>query len=100
MGWRLSGPGLHEPGITVTIWGDPQTGLPIRIESYSALEGVKSTLSDFVFNVDLDKSLFSVEPPAGYTVQTVQVDASEPAEKDLIALLREYAEWMQAQRRP
>ena len=30
--------------------------------------GVKSTMSDFVFNVEMDESLFSVEPPAGYEV--------------------------------
>jgi outer membrane lipoprotein-sorting protein len=94
VGWRLSGPGLQEPGLTATIWGDPQTGLPIRLESYYALHGQKSTCSDFVFNVDLDASLFSLEPPAGYTVQTVQVDASQPTEKDLIALLREYSTLM------
>lgn len=94
VGWRVSGPGLHQPGATVVIWGDPETGLPIRIESYSALEGVKSTLSDFVFNVDLDELLFSAEPPAGYTVQTVEVDASQPTEEDLIALLRQYSTLM------
>jgi outer membrane lipoprotein-sorting protein len=94
VGWRLSGPGLQEPGLTATIWGDPQTGLPIRLESYYALHGQKSTCSDFVLNVDLDASLFSLEPPAGYTVRTVQVDASQPTEKDLIALLREYSTLM------
>ena len=50
--------------------------------------------SDFAFNVDLDESLFSIEPPAGYTVQTVQVDASQPMEKDLITLLRQYSTLM------
>lgn len=94
VGWRVSGPGLHAPGFTVTIWGDPQAGLPIRIESYSVLEGVKSTMSDFAFNVDLDESLFSIVPPTGYTVQTVEVDASPPTEEDLITLLREYSKWM------
>jgi hypothetical protein len=58
------------------------------------LDGVKSTLSDFAFNVDLDESLFSIEPPTGYTVQTVEVDASQPTENDLITLLREYSKWM------
>ena len=29
---------------------------------------VKTTMSDFEFNVDMDESLFSVEPPAGYEV--------------------------------
>jgi hypothetical protein len=94
VGWRVSGPGLHEPGVTVTIWGDPRTGLPIRVECYSALDGLKRTLSDFAFNVDLDESLFSIEPPTGYTVQTVEVDASQPTEKDLITLLCEYSTLM------
>ncbi len=58
------------------------------------MEGVKCTQSDFAFNVELDESLFSIEPPAGYTVQTVQVDASQPMEKDLITLLRQYSTLM------
>ena len=52
------------------LWGDPKTGLPVRVEMTSGMEGsVKATFSDFVFNVDMDESLFSLEPPAGYTVQ-------------------------------
>ncbi len=47
-------------------------------------------MSDFVFNVEMDESLFSVEPPVGYTVQNMKVDVSPPEEKDLIATFREY----------
>jgi hypothetical protein len=60
----------------------------------SGIEGsVKATLSDFVFNVDIDESLFSLEPPAGYrvTVQNVKTDVSPPEEKDLIEMFREYS---------
>ncbi len=88
VGWRLSGPGLHEPGVTATIWGDPKTGLPIRVESFYALTGQKSTMSDCTLNPDLDESLFSLEPPAGYKVLNIQTDLSPVAEKDLVETLR------------
>jgi len=77
------------------LWGDPKTGLPVRLEMTSGIEGnVKATFSDFVFNVDMDESLFSLEPPAGYTVtvRNVKTDVSPPEEKDLIEVFREYSE--------
>jgi hypothetical protein len=59
------------------------------------MEGsVKTTFSDFVFNVDMDESLFSLEPPAGYTVRNVRnakTDHSPEEEKDLIEMFREYS---------
>ena len=76
------------------MWGDPKTGLPVRVKMISGIEGsVKATFSDFVFNVDMDESLFSLEPPAGYTVtvRNVKTDVSPPEEKDLIEMFREYS---------
>jgi outer membrane lipoprotein-sorting protein len=76
------------------LWGDPKTGLPVRVEMTSGIEGsVKATLSDFMFNVDMDESLFSLEPPAGYavTVRNVKTDVSPPEEKDLTEMFREYS---------
>ena len=53
-------------------------------------------MSDFEFNVDMDESLFSVEPPAGYElgsffISTPTIDGSTTKEKDLIETLREYS---------
>ena len=74
------------------LWGDPKTGLPVRVEMTSGIEGsVKATFSDFVFNVDMDESLFSLEPPAGYTVRNAKTDHSPEEEKDLIEMFREYS---------
>ena len=74
------------------LWGDPKTGLPVRVEMTSGMEGsVKATFSDFVFNVDMDESLFSLEPPAGYTVRNAKTDHSPEEEKDLIEMFREYS---------
>jgi len=85
VGFRITG-----KGTVMSMWGDPKTGLPVRAETTKGMLGnAKVTMSDFVFNVDLDKSLFSVEPPAGYTVQNVKLDASPVQEKDLIETFRE-----------
>jgi hypothetical protein len=92
VGWRVSGPGLHEPGITVTIWGDPQTGLPIRMESSYAMGGHKGTMSEFILNPDFDESIFNLDPPAGYKVVNIQTDNSPVAEKDLTETLRRFGE--------
>lgn len=74
------------------LWGDPKTGLLVRVEMTSGMEvSVKATFSAFVFNVDLDESLFSLEPPAGYTVRNAKTDQSPEEEKDLIEMFREYS---------
>ena len=63
------------------LWGDPKTGQPVRLEmTMPTAPNVTTTMSDFAFNVDLDESLFSVEPPAGYEVihgPTTDVSAKE-----------------------
>ena len=90
-GQRVVGFRVRSKGMVTSLWGDPKTGLPVRAEMTMAVySNAKTTLSDFEFNVDLDPSLFSVEPPAGYTVQSQQIDVSLPEEKDLIAAFREY----------
>lgn len=61
-----------------TYWVDPKTKLPVRVEkSVSSRDPsvVPShwVLSDFIFDQDLDASLFSTEPPEGYTVKTEKI---------------------------
>ncbi len=58
---------------TRTYWVDPKTKLPIRIEiSFQATTpGIGSSdfvLSDFIFDAPMDPSLFSTDPPEGYSV--------------------------------
>jgi hypothetical protein len=73
-----------------TVWADADTLLPIRIEysigSGSSM-GVKGTIaySSFIFNIEMDESLFSV--PEGYDVKTIALDVSETTEEDLIQAL-------------
>ncbi len=47
-------------------------------------------MSNFRYDMDLDPSLFSLEPPAGYTVQNME--AKMPVEDDLVNILRLIAE--------
>jgi outer membrane lipoprotein-sorting protein len=104
-GHKVVGYQLTMPDKVIILWGDPKAGLPIRIEQrFVAAEPEKFvaereskstsaiTMTDFVLNLPLDESLFSLEPPAGYTVVRGEVDASSPREKDLIEALRCYSD--------
>lgn len=96
-GRRVMGFSLSVRGVTINVWGDPKTRLPVRIESTMALmPHLKITQSDFEFNVPMDESLFSVEPPAGYqvTVKGRQPrDDTPETEKDLIQIFRYYSQY-------
>ena len=73
----------------MTLWADPATQLPVRIESTSAGPPKSEVaMTNFEFNIELDRSLFSVEIPDGYTVVDVNVVLSPPSENELIAALR------------
>lgn len=93
-GRRLVGYRLTGHGLICDLWGDPKTGMPVRIEKRSPSNpSMKPSIcSDFVFNADLDASLFSLEPPAGYKVQKLTADISPAQEKDLVETLRRYAQ--------
>jgi outer membrane lipoprotein-sorting protein len=58
---------VKEAGAMVLV--NPDTGLPLAVE-YRELPGGRSiTLCDFVFDQSVAADLFSLEPPAGYTVE-------------------------------
>ena len=73
-----------------TLWVEPDSLLPVQIEEISRLSpDTRTVYTDFAFNVALDQSLFSLDPPAGYTV--VARTAPRPAtEKDLIELFCQF----------
>lgn len=86
--------------MTMTIWGDPQTKLPIEIESTIGADvaSFQMTMRDFVFNAPLEDSLFSTEPPAGYKVKESSQPAVDytalvklPPEEHVIKILKFYA---------
>ena len=77
------------------IWADPQTALPVRTETETRMRGQPTlhiVMSDFRFNVELDESLFSLDPPEGYTVQELKLDVSGSTDHRLAETLRFLAE--------
>jgi hypothetical protein len=74
----------------LTIWADPKTALPIRIE---ILQGqVFTVLKNIEFDVPVDKSLVSMDIPVGYTMQETEINMREFTVQDFIESLRIRAE--------
>jgi hypothetical protein len=81
---------VEKTGLNIALWADAKSLLPVQIEMTTGSSTF--TMSHIVFDVDLDESLFSLEIPAGYSVTTLEIDGSDPEEKDLIDLFRTWAE--------
>ena len=94
IGYRVTRNRGLDDGIVMTLWGDSKTGLPVRVERIIRSSGEIDTLtmSDFAFDVALDESLFSTEPPAGYTTMNLRWDFPPAGEKELIETLRLYSQ--------
>jgi len=74
-GRRAEGFVLQIGATEVTIWADPKSSLPIRVENVtSGATEVRIVMTDFEVGVDLDESLFSLDVPEGYTVQEMQLE--------------------------
>ncbi len=78
----------------LTLWGDPVTGLPVRVELvWSGDPHTEVTMSHFELNEKLDPKLFDTTPPAGYQIQKIDFDLSQPGEQTLVETLRLLADW-------
>ncbi len=77
-------------GRDFVIWADLKSGLPVRIEIQQAMYGaMKIIMTDFEYNIDMDESLFSLEPPADYKLITLdKPDLGAPTETDLIETMK------------
>jgi outer membrane lipoprotein-sorting protein len=53
---------------------------------------LKTVMSDFVWNAELDESLFSLEPPKEYTVEKKQFDTAKTIRNSLVQALTFWAE--------
>jgi len=89
-GQRLIGFRAKHPKAEITIWADPVTALPVRIEH---IEGqLKTICKNVVFDVPMDDKLFSMDVPEGYKQQQTQLDLQSATEQDFIDGLRIRAE--------
>ncbi|HEY2157439.1 MAG TPA: DUF2092 domain-containing protein [Isosphaeraceae bacterium] len=84
-----------QDGLPVLAWVDPKTRLPLRIDVDDRIGGkqVKATLSDFRLDPPLDDALFRTEPPAGYSLQTINGGTLFAKPEEVVPrLLRAYAD--------
>jgi len=75
----------------VTIWADPQTAHPLRIEAQIGQE-FAFIMKNFEFDTPVDDALVSMELPAGYTEQEATSDLTDVTEQDFVEGLRVFAE--------
>ena len=75
---------------TITIWANPETALPVRIEQKTP--NMQIVCNNLQFDVVLDESLFSMEVPDNYVIQKARIDFKESSESGFIESLRIWAE--------
>jgi hypothetical protein len=75
----------------VTIWADPQTAVPIRIDVQIG-QDLAFTMKNFEFDVEVDELLVSMDVPPGYTLKDTQMDLGNATEEDFVESLRIWAE--------
>jgi len=80
----------RHPKAEVTIWADPETALPVRIEQVSGQ--LKIICKNVKFDVPMDDSLFSMDVPEGYKLKEVELDLMGATEEEFIEGLRIRAE--------
>ncbi|HSW00765.1 MAG TPA: hypothetical protein VLI39_11375 [Sedimentisphaerales bacterium] len=78
------------PKAEITLWADAKTGLPVRIEQKEGQMLV--IVKNLQFDVPMEDALFSMEVPAGYSEQKMQLDLFGSTEADFIEGLRILAE--------
>jgi hypothetical protein len=85
---------------TFTLWSDPNTRLPVEIESMigAPSEAIQMTMRDFVFDAPVEDALFSTEAPSGYQLKEKQqpkVDFEAlvklPPEEHVVRILKFYS---------
>jgi hypothetical protein len=93
-GRRAEGFCIRRGSTELKIWADEKTALPLRVEKVAAFgaDEVRTVMSDFQFNVDVDESGFSLDVPAGYTVRRGRVNCAKSPVAHLVDALKLAAE--------
>ena len=89
-GRELQGFRADHPLVSLTIWADPETSMPVRVEQTESQMTI--VCFDMKFDVEMDASLFSMEAPEGYTVQETSLDLAGGDEAAFIEFLRTMAQ--------
>jgi hypothetical protein len=88
IGFQASGPNEK-----ITIWADPKTAKPIRIEMLLAQKSLY-ILKNIEFDVQIDESLVSMDVPSGYTLNNTEFNLRDFTEQDFIEGLRIWAKYL------
>ena len=77
---------VNNLGMQMTIWVDPATRLPILLESSNRIDGkeIRSTVSDFQIDPEMDDGLFRTDPPTGYALRKGESDTRSMDEKTFL----------------
>jgi hypothetical protein len=75
----------------VTIWADPQTAIPIRIDVQIG-QDLGFIMKNFEFDVDVDELLVSMDVPDGYTLKKTDMNLGNASEEDFVESLRIWAD--------
>ncbi len=93
-GRMLDGFRVREADTVTTLWIDPASGRPARVElEFPSAPGMNVIMSDFQLDADLADSFFSLEPPEGYVPIEIQADAAGVGERDFTEFLRAWSQW-------
>ncbi|HUG18377.1 MAG TPA: hypothetical protein VMM56_05330, partial [Planctomycetaceae bacterium] len=74
--------------IELSVWVDPESKLPVRIEEHRRYKeddqeiSAQVVMDQFVFDAPLDQKLFSFDPPEGYKVQSYGTAKLSPPNED------------------
>ena len=83
---------------SITIWANPETGLPLRIEQKTP--NMTILCDNMEFDVPFDEARFSMQIPDGYVVQNSGIDLKGGNEEAFIESLRIWAEVIEDDRFP
>lgn len=69
---------IERAAMKIELWADREAQLPVRVEYTVAELKTKAVMTDFQVNMPVDASLFAVDVPPDYTVQsTTEIDPSQ-----------------------
>ncbi len=92
-GVRAVGFRLDDKTGSTDIWADLKTSLPVRVETtFLGETKIEVVMTNFQYDVELDASLFSFDPPQDYIVREMAVSLAAPTIQDLADMLRFGAE--------
>jgi outer membrane lipoprotein-sorting protein len=85
-----SGYRVKQDDLTTTVWLDAKTGDLVQVEQkYASAPGMNRIIKNIKFDVELDDSLFSLTPPAGYKPMGTEMKADDALQTEAT-----FVEWL------